>query len=111
MGTHGVADPEGSPSALVTAAMSQPRARHLNSAQRARLQRAARDAALLYPDNSDLQQCAIDAALDYLNDSADLDADGAKWHRIRQEETTWCPGTTAGSDGGRRQSDFRTPGG
>lgn len=86
MGTHGAADPEGSPSSLVTAAMSQPRARHLNSAQRARLQRAARDAALLYPDNSDLQQCAVDAALDYLNDSADLDADGAKWHRIRQEE-------------------------
>ncbi|OBJ97887.1 hypothetical protein [Mycobacterium sp. 1245852.3] len=48
--------------------------------------RVAREAALLYPDNPDLQQCAVDAAIDYLNDNADLDADGAEWHRIRDQE-------------------------
>lgn len=86
MGTHSATDPSGSPHELAVAVMSQPRARQLNPTQRARLQRAARDAALLYPDNPDLQQCAIEAALDYLNDSADLDAEGAQWHRIREEE-------------------------
>lgn len=86
MGTHSATDPSGSPNEPAVAAMSQPRARQLNPAQRARLQRAARDAALLYPDNPDLQQCAIEAALDYLNDGADLDAEGAKWHRIREDE-------------------------
>lgn len=89
MGTRSVTDPDESPSALVdavAAAMAQPRARQLSPAARARLHRAARDAALLYPDNPDLQQCAVDAAVDYLHHTADLDADGAKWHRIRQEE-------------------------
>lgn len=86
MGTHSATDPSASPYELAVAAMSQPRARQLNPAQRARLRRAARDAALLYPDSPDLQECAIEAALDYLNDGADLDAEGAEWHRIREEE-------------------------
>lgn len=86
MDTHSATDPSASPNELVAAAMCQPRARQLNAAQQARLQHAARDAALLYPYNSDLQRCAIDAALDYLNDGADLDAEGAEWHRIREEE-------------------------
>lgn len=86
MATHSATDPSGSPNELAASAMSQPRARQLNPAQRARLQRAARDAELLYPDNPDLQQCAIDAALDYLNDGADLNAEGAEWHRIREKE-------------------------
>lgn len=66
--------------------LSQPRARRLNPDARTRLQRAARDAARLYPDKPDLQQCAIDAALDYLHHTADLDAEGAEWHRIREQE-------------------------
>jgi hypothetical protein len=89
MGTRSTTNPDESPSELVdavAAAMAQPRARQLNPAERARLQRAARDAALLYPDNPDLQQCAVDAAIDYLHHTADLDADGAEWHRIRLAE-------------------------
>lgn len=66
--------------------ITQPRARQLDSAARARLQCAAREAALLYPDNPDLQRCAVDAALDYLHHTADLNADGAEWHRIREQE-------------------------
>jgi hypothetical protein len=66
--------------------LNSARARQLDAAARNRLHRAAREAALLYPDNPDLQQCAVDAAIDYLNDNADLDADGAEWHRIRDQE-------------------------
>lgn len=82
-------NPDEPPTELIDAAptaMAQPRARQLTPAAQARLQRAARDAALLYPDNPDLQRCAVDAAMDYLHHTADLDADGAEWHRIRQEE-------------------------
>lgn len=86
MSTRSATDLEGSSSEVVVTVMSQPRARQLNTAQRSRLQREACEAARLYPDNPDLQQCAIDAAIDYLHDTADLDADGAEWHRIRQQE-------------------------
>ncbi len=71
---------------MVAALMRQPRARQLDSVRRTRLQRAARDAALLYPENPELQRCAVDAAIDYLRDTADLDAAGAEWRRIREEE-------------------------
>ncbi|BBZ15207.1 hypothetical protein BST20_18060 [Mycobacterium branderi] len=56
------------------------------SQPRARLQRAARDAALPYPTNPDLQQCAVDAAIHLLCDTADLNTAGAEWRRIQQEE-------------------------
>lgn len=86
MGKRAAPCPEGSSGEPMAALLSQPRARRLNPDARTRLQRAARDAALLYPDKPDLQQCAVDAALDYLHHTADLDAEGAEWHRIREEE-------------------------
>lgn len=86
MGTRSAADLEGQARQTVAALLSQPRARLLDSARRGRLQRAVDDAAVLYPGNPDLQQCAVDAAIDYLYDDADLGAAGAEWHRIRQEE-------------------------
>lgn len=78
--------PEGSSGELMATLLNQPRARRLNPDARTRLQRVARDAARLYPDKPDLQQCAVDAALDYLHHTADLDAEGAEWHRIREQE-------------------------
>lgn len=86
MGKRAAPCPEGSSGELMAAVLSQPRARRLNADARTRLQRAARDAARLYPDKPDLQRCAIDAALDYLHHAADLDAEGAEWHRIREQE-------------------------
>lgn len=86
MSTPGAARPEGSSGELAAALLNQPRARRLDAAARARLQHAAREAALLYPDQPDLQQCTIDAAIDYLHHTADLEADGAEWHRIREQE-------------------------
>lgn len=77
---------DGEAGSPVTGLLNQPRARQLDSAARARLQCAAREAARLYPDDPDLQRCAVDAALDYLHHTADLNADGAEWHRIREKE-------------------------
>lgn len=62
------------------------RVRHLDAAQRARLDRAACDAALLYPDDPELQRAAVDAAFEYLHGEADLAAAGAEWGRARHEE-------------------------
>ncbi|WP_157137572.1 hypothetical protein [Mycobacterium parascrofulaceum] len=70
----------------MAAVLSQPRARRLDSAQQARLHRAACDAELLYPDDPHLQRCAVEAAIDYLDHSADLNAAGAEWQRIREQE-------------------------
>lgn len=86
MGQRDAARRDGSSGELVAAVLTQPRARRLDSAQQARLHRAACDAALLYPDDPDLQRCAVDAAIDYLDHSADLDAAGAEWQRIREQE-------------------------
>jgi hypothetical protein len=69
-----------------TAPGADPRARHLDDAQRARLQRAARDAALLYPHDRELQRAAVDAALEYLHGNTDLADAGADWDRARGEE-------------------------
>lgn len=60
--------------------------RGLDAAQRARLGQVAHDVALLYPDNAELQQAAVDAAIDYLHGDADLGAISAEWHRIQNEE-------------------------
>lgn len=85
MGKRDAVSSEGSSGEPMAALLSQPRARRLNPDARKRLQQAARDATLLYPDKPDLQQCAIVAALDYLHHTADLHAEGAEWHRIREE--------------------------
>lgn len=58
----------------------------LTAAQQARLDRAARDAAQLYPDKPELQRAAVEAAIEYLRGSPDLSAIGAQWRRIRGEE-------------------------
>lgn len=60
--------------------------RGLDAVQQARLERAAHDAALLYPKEPDLQQAAVDAALEYLQGNADLTGAGAEWRRARTEE-------------------------
>lgn len=86
MGERDAACPEGSWGELVATLLGQPRARRLDVAQRNRLQRSAHEAKLLYPDRPDLQECAIEAAIDYLHHTADLEADGAEWRRIREEE-------------------------
>jgi len=59
---------------------------HLNAAQRARLDQVAREAALLYPDDAELQRVAIDAATDYLLGRADLVSAGAELARVRLEQ-------------------------
>ncbi|VBA32287.1 hypothetical protein LAUMK4_05714 [Mycobacterium persicum] len=86
MGKRDAAGRERSSGELVAALLSQPRACGLDSAQQARLQRVACDAVLLYPKDPDLQRCAVDAAIDYLYNSADLQAAAAQWQRIREEE-------------------------
>ncbi|OBK46772.1 hypothetical protein [Mycobacterium sp. 1081908.1] len=58
----------------------------LDASQRVRLRRAARDAALLYPNNPRLQHAAVDAALEYLHGTTDLADAGADWDRARAEE-------------------------
>jgi hypothetical protein len=58
----------------------------LDAAQRARLATAARDAALLYPNDPELQHAAVDAALEYLHGEIDLAVAGAQWGRARHEE-------------------------
>ncbi|KEP42288.1 hypothetical protein [Mycobacterium kansasii] len=85
MGKRDAAGRDGSSGELVAALLS-PRACGLDSAQQARLQRVACDAVLLYPKDPDLQRCAVDAAIDYLYNSADLQAAAAQWQRIREEE-------------------------
>jgi Homeodomain-like domain len=72
--------------ASVTAPGADPRAHHLDAAGRARLDRAARDAALHYPNDPALQSAAIDAALEYLHGNTDLADAGADWDRARGEE-------------------------
>jgi hypothetical protein len=61
------------------------RARQLDAAQRLRLDQVTRDAALLYPTEPELQQAAVQAAVDYLHGSVDLADVGARWLRVRGE--------------------------
>lgn len=86
MGKRGTAGRDKFSGALVTAALSQPHTRRLDSIQQARLHRAAGDAALLYPDDPDLQRHVLAAAIDYRDHRADLDADAAQWQPIREQE-------------------------
>lgn len=58
----------------------------LDATQRARLERAARDAERLYPDNPELRRAALDAAADYLLGRTDACGAGAELARVRREE-------------------------
>jgi len=63
-----------------------PRSGGLDAAQRARLEQAARDAALLYPDNDELRGEAITAATQYLLGLLDPLSVGADLARVRLED-------------------------
>ncbi|WP_156671377.1 MULTISPECIES: hypothetical protein [unclassified Mycobacterium] len=75
------------PSPQPQTSLSDGRARRLNAAQQARLRRATDEAAQLYPNNLDLQRCAVQAALDYLCGAADLETAARDWQRSRRQET------------------------
>jgi hypothetical protein len=74
------------PAASADVRGADPRAQQLDTAGRHRLQRATRQAALLYPNDPGLQRAAVEAALEYLHGATDLADAGADWHRARDEE-------------------------
>jgi len=63
-----------------------PEVRQLDSAELARLEQVARDAALLYPGDTELQRVAINAATEYLLGSLDPVSVGADLARFRIEQ-------------------------
>ncbi|MGV7301758.1 hypothetical protein PJK45_21470 [Mycobacterium kansasii] len=58
----------------------------LEATQRTRLDRAARDAERLYPDNPELRRVALEAAADYLLGRTDACGVGAELARVRRQE-------------------------